>query len=331
MSAHNHDHQHSHSNDHGHSHDHEHSHTHDHGEGGLFHSHGLNRKSKMFWAIGITALILVMEAVGGVVSGSLALLSDAGHMLTDLAALLISLTAMLMAEKPASSTHTYGFARLEVLAALGNAITFFAMVLGVAWEAFQRFAHPSLPDWKTMGIIAAVGFLANALSAWFLHGSHEDDINIQGAWIHVMGDLGASLGVLIGVAVISQTGWTWVDPILSLAIALLIASGAFKLFRKALHILLESAPKGITTETIVSTLKTSLSEVQEVHHIHLWEVGAGGVHLTAHLVVRDQALSQAQQIVAKATEILKSQCGIHHATLQIETPAQILMRGPDLK
>jgi cobalt-zinc-cadmium efflux system protein len=146
-----------------------------------------------------------------------------------------------------------------------------------------------------------------------------------------MGDLGASLGVLIGVAVISQTGWTWVYPILSLAIALLIASGAFKLFRKALHILLESAPKGLTSEVIETTLKKEITDIREVHHIHLWEVGAGGVHLTAHLVVDDQHLSQAQPIVAKATSILKTQCGIQHATLQIEAPTQILMHGPDLK
>jgi cobalt-zinc-cadmium efflux system protein len=326
-----HDHDHSHEHDHSHGHSHDYGHSHGHGEGGLFHSHGLNRKSKMFWAIGITALILILEAIGGIVSGSLALVSDAGHMLTDLAALLISLTAMIMAEKPASSTHTYGFARLEVLAALGNAMTFFLMVAGVAWEAFQRFAHPSLPDWKTMGIIAAIGFLANALSAWFLHGGHEDDINIQGAWIHVMGDLASSLGVLMGVVVIAQTGWTWVDPVLSLGIALLIASGAIKLFRKALRILLESAPKGLTSDTIVSTLKTQINEIQDVHHIHLWEVGAGGVNLTAHLVVDDQALSQTQAIVDKAIHVLKTECGIHHATLQIEAPARILMHGPEIK
>ncbi len=323
-------HEHDHSHEHNHSHNHAHGGAHDHGAG-LFHSHGMNRKSKMAWAIGITALILILEAVGGIVSGSLALLSDAGHMLTDLAALLISLTAMIMGEKPASATHTYGFARLEVLAALGNAMTFFLMVMGVAWEAFQRFAHPSLPDWKTMGLIAAIGFLANALSAWFLHGGHEDDINIQGAWIHVMGDLGSSLGVLMGVVVIAQTGWSWVDPVLSLAIALFIASGALKLFRKALRILLESAPKGLTSETIVSTLKNQINDIQEVHHIHLWEVGAGRVHLTAHLVVNDQVLSQAQQIVEKATRVLKTDCGIQHATLQIEAPARVLMHGPEAK
>ena len=146
-----------------------------------------------------------------------------------------------------------------------------------------------------------------------------------------MGDLGSSLGVLIGVAVIAQTGWSWVDPLLSLAIALLIALGAFKLLRKALRILLESAPKGLTSETIVSTLKNHISDIQDVHHIHLLEVGAGGVHLTAHLVVDDQALSQAQQIVDKSNYVLKTECGIQHATLQIEAPTRILMHGPDLQ
>lgn len=319
---------------HDHSHHHEHSHSDEQGrdhDSGMFHYHGMNRKSKMTWAIGITALILVLEAVGGIVSGSLALLSDAGHMLTDLAALLISLTAMIMAEKPASSTHTYGFARLEVLAALGNAITFFLMVIGVGYEAVRRFSHPTLPDWRTMGAIAAIGFIANALSAWFLHGSHEDDINIQGAWIHVMGDLGSSLGVLIGVVVIAETGWTWVDPVLSLGIALLIASGAVKLFWKALRILLESAPKGLTSEKIIITLKSKIGEIKDVHHVHLWEVGSGRVHLTAHLVVNDQALSHAQQIVEQASQVLETQCGIQHATLQIEAPTRVLMHGPEVK
>src|ERR1035438_9244973 len=174
------------------------------------------RKSRILWAVGFTGSILVLEAIGGVVSGSLALLSDAGHMLTDLAALLISLAAIIMAERPANSRHTYGLARLEVLAALGNSITFLLMVLGVAWGAVNRLAHPSLPDWKTMGVIASIGLLANVLSAWFLHGSHEDDLNMQSAWLHVMGDLASSVAVLVGVGVIGWTGWTWVDPVLSL-------------------------------------------------------------------------------------------------------------------
>ncbi len=196
-------------------------------------------------------------------------------MLTDLAALLISLAAMIMAEKPVNAKHTYGLARLEVLAALGNSITFFLMVLGVGWEAMNRFAHPSLPEWRTMGIIAAIGLLANALSAWFLHGAEEEDLNMQSAWVHVMGDLASSVGVLVGVFVIAKTGWAWVDPVLSLGIALLIALSAFKLFMKALHILLESAPKGLTSDLIRETLTTQIADIREVHHVHLWEVGSG--------------------------------------------------------
>lgn len=272
----------------------------------------------MLWAVGITGSILVLEAVGGIVSGSLALLSDAGHMLTDLAALSISLAAMILAERPVSSRHTFGYARLEVLAAMGNSITFFLMVAGVAWEAFRRFSQPSLPDWKTMGLIAAIGLLANALSAWFLHGAEEHDMNIKSAWIHVMGDLVSSVGVLIGVAVIAKTGWTWVDPVLSLGIASLIALSAFRLFWKAVHILLESAPHGVTPEKVSEVLTEEIPEIQEVHHIHLWEVGSGEVHLTAHLVLKDCRLSRGSSILQKASKVLEEKYSVHHGTFQLE-------------
>lgn len=323
---------------HDHSHSHgpasiSHGHEHSHSPAGshLGHAHGSSRQSQMLWAIGITSSILVLEVIGGFLSHSLALLSDAGHMLTDLAALLISLAAMIMAERPVSGRHTYGFARLEVLAAFGNAITFFVMVAAVGWEAFQRFSTPSLPDWKTMGIIAAIGFMANALSAWFLHGAHEDDLNMKSAWIHVLGDLASSVGVLVGVAVIAKTGWTWVDPAISMGIALLIAFSAFKLFWKALHILLESAPRGLSPEKIAACLGSRIPQIQEVHHVHLWEVGSGEIHLTAHVVMKDQRLSRAQGILEKAAQELEKQCGIHHATLQMEAPRRNHTRGRRIK
>lgn len=311
-----------------HSQDHEHSHSraesprgHEHAHGGsTVRDHGPTRRGQMLWAIGITGSILILEVIGGFLSHSLALLSDAGHMLTDLASLSVSLTAMIMAERPVSGRHTYGFARLEVLAALGNALTFFVMVAAVGWEAFRRLSTTSLPDWKTMGLIAAIGLLANAFSAWFLHGAHEDDLNMKSAWIHVMGDLASSVGVLVGVAVIARTGWSWVDPVLSLGIAALIALSAFKLFWKALHILLESAPRGLTAEKISSCLTTHVPQVKEVHHVHLWEVGSGEIHLTAHVVVEDQPLSRAQEVLEKAVKELGKDCGIHHATLQLEVP-----------
>lgn len=296
---------------------------------GHFHTHSApQRRSRMIWAIGITGSVLVLEAIGGVVSGSLALLSDAGHMLTDLAALSISLTAMILAARPATAKHTFGYARLEVLAGMGNAFTFFLMVVAVGWEAFQRLSHPSLPEWKSMGLIAFIGLLANVLSAWFLHGAHEDDINIRSAWVHVMGDLASSVGVLVGVAVIALKGWTWVDPVLSLGIAILIAISAFKLFWKALHILLESAPKGVTPAKITEILKQEIPDIQEVHHIHLWEVGSGEIHLTAHLVVKDQPLSSGLSIIRKASEISKERFSVLHSTFQMEPPARVPIQGP---
>ncbi len=264
-----------------------------------------------------------------IVSGSLALLSDAGHMLTDLAALLITLAAMIMAERPASSRHTYGWARLEVLAALGNSITFFLMVAGVGWEAIHRLSTPSRPDWRTMGLIAFISFLANGLSAWFLHGAHEEDLNLQSAWVHVMGDLVSSLGVLLAVGVIAATGWSWVDPVLSLAIACLIGWNAYRLLRKALRILLESAPQGLTPELIRESLMDGMPEIKDVHHIHLWEVGSGEIHLTAHLVVEDQALSRAQETLEKAAHRMEERQGIHHSTLQLETMIPVRLKGPE--
>jgi cobalt-zinc-cadmium efflux system protein len=284
----------------------------------------------MLWAIGITGSILILEVVGGIVSGSLALLSDAGHMLTDLAALLISLTAMIMAEKPVSSRHTFGFARLEVLAAMGNSLTFFLMVLAVGWEAMNRFSHPSLPDWKTMWLIAGIGLLANVLSAWFLHGAEEKDLNMKSAWIHVMGDLASSVGVLAGVFVIAKTGWTWVDPVLSLGIACLIGISAFRLFWKALHILLESAPHGLTPEKISSSLTAAIPEIKEVHHIHLWEVGSGEIHLTAHLVVGDCKLSKGQSVIQRASKALERKFSISHSTFQLETSSWVPLKGSRL-
>jgi cobalt-zinc-cadmium efflux system protein len=305
-----------------------HEHVNHQGEG-RGHSHSdRHRPRKILWAIGITASILVLEAVGGVVSGSLALLSDAGHMLTDLAALLISLAAMIMAERPASSRHTYGWARLEVLAALGNSITFFLMVAGVGWEAVHRLSTSTLPDWRTMGLIAFIGLLANGISAWFLHGAHEEDLNMQSAWVHVMGDLASSLGVLVAVGVIAATGWSWVDPVLSLAIACMIGWSAYRLLRKALRILLESAPRGLSPEILREEMMQEFPSVKDVHHLHLWEVGAGEVHLTAHLVVEDQMLTRAQEILDRVLGWLGKKKGIHHSTLQLETSTLTKIHGP---
>lgn len=193
----------------------------------------------MLWAIGITAATFFLEAAGGLFSGSLALLSDAGHVLTDLTALGVSLGAMILSGKKKSSPNRFELSRIEVLAALANSFTILLVVGGIGWGAFQRFSNPQVPEWHLMGGIALIGLAANALAAWCLHGAHEKDLNLKSAWLHVMGDLASSLGVLVGVGVIAFTGWTWVDPVLSLAIALLVGIGGVRLFWKATRILLE--------------------------------------------------------------------------------------------
>jgi len=199
----------------------------------------------------------------------------------------------------------------------------------VAWEAIHRLSDPVLPDWKTMGLIALIGLLANVLSAWFLHGAEEHDLNMKSAWIHVMGDLASSVGVLIGVFFIARTGWAWIDPVLSLVIACLIALSALRLFRRALRILLESAPKEITPERLREELMKEFPVIMDVHHVHLWEVGSGEVHLTAHLVLEDQKVSQAEAIILRVEKKLKDQPGIHHATFQVETHGSFRLQGPD--
>lgn len=278
-----------------------------------------SRQDRLAWAAGITGAILVLEAVGGYVSGSLALLSDAGHMLTDLAAMLVAWSAMVLAGRRAGSTHTYGFARLEVLAALANAMTFFLMIAGVVWGAVDRLAHPHLPDWKTMGVIAFVGLFANILSAWFLHGAEHQDLNMRAAFLHVMGDLASSVAVLVGAAVIAWTGLTWVDPVLSIVIAVLIAVSAFGLLRNALRILLESSPRGLTPELISGTLRSGIPGISDVHHVHLWEVGSGDIHMTAHLTVKDRLLSEGQPLLKKASDLLREKHSVTHCTFQLET------------
>ena len=277
-------------------------------------------RSGLLGALAVTGAVLAVEVAGGILSGSLALLTDAGHVLTDLATILIALAAMTLSARPASRTHTFGWKRLEVLAALGNAFFFLLMILWVIWEALQRLAHPVLPRLLPMALVSAAGLAANGLSAWLLRGHPGEDLNQKAAWLHVLGDLASSAGVLLGAGVMAATGWAWVDPLLSLGIAVLIGMAAFRLFWRAFHILLESAPRGLDPGRITETLISHIPEIQEVHHIHLWEVGAGEVHLTAHLVVSDRLLSEGAPLAARASALLKERLSIHHCTFQLESP-----------
>lgn len=288
---------------------------------------GLSRSSRLRWALTITLIVFVAEAAGGLASGSLALLSDAAHMLVDAAALLLSWAGMALAARPPGPKHTFGLARVEVLAALANAVLFFLLGAFVAAEAVERLARPSLPDSNILIPVAVVGLAANGLSAWLLSGTHDHDLNLRGARLHVLGDLASSAAVVAGAGLMALTGWAWVDPVLSLGLLVVIAAGAARLLLRAGRILLEMAPAGVDPREVAEALVSEIPEVKEAHHLHLWEVGAGEVHLTAHLVVEDRMLSEGLVVQNAAARVVRKRFGVTHGTFQLE-PEGVERRYP---
>ena len=293
---------------------HEHAHGHDHG-------HGIGGKregntSALRWAFGITTLILVAEAVGGWLTNSLALLSDAGHMLSDAASLGLSLLAIHFAQKPASASKSYGYRRLEILAALANGVALFVIAVAISWEAAHRlFAPPPVASLPMMGI-AGIGLAANLASAWVLlhQGDVKDNLNLRSAYLHVLGDALGSVGALLAGALMYFYGWYIADPIVSVAVALLILRGAWGVVSQSLHILMEGTPAGSNIEAMIASLET-IPGVCNVHDVHVWTVTSGYDVFSCHLVV-DKG-TNITKVVAAGAELLERQFGIRHTTIQV--------------
>lgn len=248
------------------------------------HSHDGNQK-RLLAALLVTTLFMLAEVAGGLISGSLALLADAGHMLTDTAALLMALLAVKFAQRKPNSRHTFGLLRLTTLAAFINAIALLVITVLIVWEALQRFFHPQAVTGGLMLVVAVAGLLANIFAFWLLHhGSEEKNLNVRAAALHVMGDLLGSVGAIIAAIVIMTTGWTPIDPILSLLVSLLVVRSGWKLLRESLHELLEGAPKAINVDKLKRELTQAIAEVRNVHHVHLWQVGEKPL-LTLHVQV----------------------------------------------
>ncbi|WP_343465022.1 CDF family zinc transporter ZitB [Pantoea sp.] len=284
-------------------------HTHSHSE------HSGNR-TRLAAAFGVTAIFMVAEVVGGVLSGSLALLADAGHMLTDAAALLMALLAVQFAQRKPSGRHTFGLLRLTTLAAFVNAIALLAITGFIVWEAIRRFWQPQPVQGSLMLGIAIAGLLANLLSFWLLHrGSEEKNLNVRAAALHVLGDLLGSVGAIAAAVIIMLTGWTPIDPILSLLVALLVVRSAWALLRESLHELLEGAPGNIDTDKLARALTRDLPEVRNVHHIHLWQVGEKPI-LTLHVQVIPPYDHDA--LLVQIHRYLHQHYHISHATVQME-------------
>ncbi|MCU6663773.1 CDF family zinc transporter ZitB [Silvania hatchlandensis] len=294
-------------------------HTHSHAPS----SQDQNAKRLML-AFGITASFMVIEVIGGLISGSLALLADAGHMLTDAAALLFALLAVIFSRKPPSGGRTFGWLRLTTLAAFVNAIALVVITVIIVWEAIQRFLQPQPVAGVTMMVVAVAGLIANIAAFWILHrGNEEKNLNVRAAALHVLGDLLGSVGAIIAALVILWTGWTPVDPILSVLVSCLVLRSAWRLLKESVNELLEGAPSSLDIAALKRNLNRSIPEVRDVHHVHVWMVGEKPV-MTLHVQVIPPHDHDA--LLGRIQHFLEHQYAISHVTIQMEyTPCQ----GPD--
>jgi cobalt-zinc-cadmium efflux system protein len=276
---------------------------------------GRNQR-RMLWAMLLTAAFTVAEIAGGLLSGSLALLADAGHMLTDTAALAIAWAAARLSQRPPDALRSYGYQRLQVIAALLNSIGFIAIVIWILVEAFQRLQRPVEVLGGPMLAVAVLGLAVNLIALRLLHGGHHHDLNLKAAMLHVLGDLLGSVAAIAAAATILLTGWMPIDPLLSVLVALLILRGAVSVVRQSLHILLEGTPPEFEREALEQALIEVVPGVTGIHHIHVWSLSPEKPLLTMHVDVVDT--SDYNRTLLAIKRVLSEDFGIHHATVQIE-------------
>ena len=279
-------------------------------------------------AIGITALILLLEFFGGLATNSLALLSDAGHMLSDVSSLVFSLLAMWLAAKPPTADKHYGYSRVEILAALLNGVTLFVIAGLILYEAYHRFLAPEPVSSLQMMVIAVIGLLANLLSAWALlhQGDVQSNINMRSAYLHVLGDALGSVGAIAAGLLMYFGNWYLADPLISVFVALLILKGAWGVVRQAVHILMEGTPPTINARQVQAQLE-QIDGVLNVHDLRIWTITSGIHSLSCHLLVDERADSQA--VLQLASSHIRGDLGVRYATVQIETLTPALAKaGP---
>jgi cobalt-zinc-cadmium efflux system protein len=271
---------------------------------------------RLLFAIILTTITLVAEIAGGLWSNSLALLSDAGHVFLDLFALLLSLGAIKLAAQPVNEKHSYGLHRAEVLAALFNGLTVLLMAMAILYEGGKRLLSPEEVKTIPMLIIAVLGLIANLLAAKGLHGHAHDDLNVRSAFLHVLGDAAASVGVIAGALVMYYTGWYQADPIISIAIGLLIMVGAGRVLRDALHILMEGAPRGLTVGQVADYLRT-VEGVIDLHHVNLWSICSHITAFSAHLEISPESDAHRAELLHHIEHELQERFHINHTTIQL--------------
>jgi cobalt-zinc-cadmium efflux system protein len=295
-------------------------HSHNHGSNGPAgpngHSHSGQNAARLKIALALTFAYMLAEAFGGWLTGSLALLADAGHMLTDVAAIILTLTAFWLAARPASARKTYGYYRLEILTALINGVTLVVIALWIFYEAYMRFAAPPPVKSGEMILIATGGLIINLIGAWLLHGSHQDNLNMRGAWLHIMGDLLGSVAAIAAGIFMYAFGWYQADPLTSVLIGLIIIYGSWKLIRESVNVLLEGTPAHIDLAAVEDAI-IKTEGVDNVHDLHIWTITSGMEALSAH-VIHGQEIKQVE-LLKKLRAKLHDDFGIDHLTIQMET------------
>ncbi|MBP3974928.1 cation diffusion facilitator family transporter [Pseudoxanthomonas spadix] len=286
---------------------------------GAGHDHGISEikhEKPLWWAFGLTSAFLIAEVVGGLLTNSLALLSDAAHMMTDVFALAISLFAVRLSRRPADAKRTYGYARMEAIGAMINGGLLFVVAGYILWEAAGRFRQPPEVSSSGMLVIATIGLVVNLISMRLLKAGSGTSLNVRGAYLEVWSDMLGSVGVIIGALIIQFTGWTIADPIIAVLIGLWVLPRTWTLLRQAGNVLMQGVPAGMELEAI-RTMLLSHPGVREVHDLHVWALGSQQPVLTAHVVLQDSGVD-AEQMRRALASTLEEQFNVHHATLQVE-------------
>ena len=293
--------------------------AHEHHHHGHSDIHGANRKNlrRVMIALVLTGTFMIVEIVGGIISGSLALLADAGHMLTDTMALALAAMAFHVSKRPPDGKLTFGYQRFQILAAFVNGLSLFAIVGWILFEAVDRFINPNEILGETMLVVAAAGFLVNLVSFAVLHSGDQDNLNIRGAALHVAGDLLGSVAAIVAALVIIYTGWILIDPILSVAVAALILKSAWSLVKRSAHILLEGAPEWLDVQAMQERVVAAVPGVGEIHHVHIWGLTPQELMLTMHMSVTDDVESQSD-VVRDTKQFMKDEYGIGHSTIEVD-------------
>jgi len=282
-----------------------------------FHSLINTNQRRLLVALSITGLMTIVELAGGLISNSLALIGDAGHMFTDTLALGLSLFALNLAKRPASQTKTYGFYRAEILAALINGTLLVLVSAYIFYEAYHRFVEPPEVRGGLMLIVAAIGLVANVVGISILRSASRGNLNVKGAFLHMWSDTVSSVGVIAAGIIILLTGRTIADPIISIIIGLLILRGAGGLVLESINILLEAVPKHLDVGQINNKIR-EIKGVKDVHDVHLWAITSGMYAISCHLLIEDQMVSNCTQIVEEVNQTLSQKFGISHSTVQLE-------------